>query len=168
MLTVVNQNWALRDPIKPCSTIKLVTGVAGLNEGVIDKQNGAVRNASTRRALDDALAFSDNTYFQRVGTQIGSSKMIEYARGLGLGEPTGINADAEAAGKLPYGNEHAKVYSHGEDFEVTGMQLAVMVSAITNGGHRVLPRVPAPTSRKQNSSRSTAQTSPCRRQTCGE
>jgi penicillin-binding protein 2 len=142
VLTIVNQDWAVRAPIKPCSTIKLVTGVAGLNEGVINKENGAVRNVSTRRGLDDALAFSDNPYFQRVGSQIGSQKTIEYAKALGLGEPTGLNTEGEAAGKLPYGNEHAKIYSHGNDFEVTGLQLAVMVSAITNGGHRVLPRVP--------------------------
>ena len=142
VLTVVNQDWAIRSSIKPCSTIKLVTGVAGLNEGVINKEDGSVRNTSTRRYLDDAIAFSDNGYFQRVGGQVGSTKMIEYARDLGLGQPTGINSEGEVAGKLPFGNEHAKIYSHGEDFEVTGLQLAVMVSAITNGGHRVLPRVP--------------------------
>ena len=33
--TVVNQDWALRRGFKPCSTIKLVTGVAGLCEKVI-------------------------------------------------------------------------------------------------------------------------------------
>lgn len=142
VLTIVNQDWAVRSSIKPCSTIKLVTGVAGLNEGVINKEDGSVRNVSTRRALDDAIAFSDNGYFQRVGMQIGSQKTIEYAKKLGLGEPTGLNTDGEAAGKLPFGNEHAKIYSHGEDFEVTGLQLAVLVSAITNGGHRVLPRIP--------------------------
>jgi len=30
--TIVNQDWGLRRGFKPCSTIKLVTGVAGLNE----------------------------------------------------------------------------------------------------------------------------------------
>ena len=33
--TVVNQDWALRRGFKPCSTIKLVTGVAGISEKVI-------------------------------------------------------------------------------------------------------------------------------------
>src|SRR5436190_1227842 len=148
VLTIVNQDWAVRAPIKPCSTIKLVTGVAGLNEGVINKEDGSVRNVATRRYLDDALAFSDNGYFQRVGTQIGSQKTIEYAKTLGLGQPTGLNTEGEAAGRLPFGNEHAKIYSHGEDFEVTGVQLAVLVSAITNGGHRVLPRTPRNTVEK--------------------
>lgn len=142
VLTVVNQDWAVRSSIRPCSTIKLVTGVAGLNEGVINKEDGSIRNTSTRRHLDDAIAFSDNGYFQRVGTNVGNPKMIEYARKLGLGQPTGINLEGEAAGKLPFGNNNARIYSHGDDFEVSTIQLAVLVSEITNGGKRVIPRVP--------------------------
>jgi membrane peptidoglycan carboxypeptidase len=101
-----------------------------------------VRNTRTRRDLDDALAFSDNGYFQRVGSNLGSPKMIEYAKNLGLGEPTGLNAPGEFAGKLPYGNNNAKIYSHGDDFEVTPLQLAVLVSEISNGGKRLIPRIP--------------------------
>ncbi len=142
VLTVVNQDWAVRSAIRPCSTIKLVTGVAGLNEGVINKEDGSVRNASTRRNLDDAIAFSDNGYFQRVGSNVGNAKMIEYAKKLGLGQPTGINLEGEAAGKLPYGNNNARIYSHGDDFEVSTVQLAVLVSEITNGGKRLIPRIP--------------------------
>ena len=33
--SIVNQEWAVRRGFKPCSTIKLVTGVAGLSENVI-------------------------------------------------------------------------------------------------------------------------------------
>jgi penicillin-binding protein 2 len=142
VLTIVNQDWAVRDSVKPCSTIKLVTGVAGLNEGVISRQDGSIRNTPSRRDLDDALAYSDNGYFQRAGTIVGNSKMIDYARELGLGQPTGVNVNGETAGKLAIGNNNARVYSHGDDFEVSTIQLAVMVSAITNGGHRVIPRLP--------------------------
>lgn len=147
VLTIVNQDWAVRSGIKPCSTIKLVTGVAALNENVIDKQDGSL-SGQAGRGLDDSLAYSSNGYFQRAGSKVGNAKMIEYAKQLGLGEPTGLNADGEYAGKLPYGNSNARIYSHGDDFEVTGLQLAVMVSAITNGGHRVLPRVPRSTVEK--------------------
>lgn len=146
VMTIVNQDWAVRSGIKPCSVIKLVTGVAGLNEGVIDKENGALRTSNL--ALDDALAFSNNPYFQRAGVTFGNEKMISYAKELGLGEPTGINLEGEFAGKLPYGNSNPRIYSHGDDFEVTGVQLAVMVSAIANGGKRVLPRYPRNTVEK--------------------
>ncbi|MFN0141146.1 MAG: penicillin-binding transpeptidase domain-containing protein [Pyrinomonadaceae bacterium] len=141
VLTIVNQDWAVRSGVKPCSTIKLVTGIAALNENVIDKQDGSL-NGSSGRGLDDSMAYSGNGYFQRAGVKVGNAKMIEYARQLGLGEPTGLNTEGEYAGKLPHGNNNPRIYSHGDDFEVTGVQLAVMVSAITNGGKRVLPRVP--------------------------
>jgi hypothetical protein len=142
VLTIVNQDWAIHSGIKPCSTIKLVTGVAGLNEGVISKEDGSIRNTRTRRDLDDAIAFSDNGYFQRVGANLGSPKMIEYAKDLGLGQPTGLNVPGEYAGKLPYGNNNARIYSHGDDFEVTPLQLAVLVSEISNGGKKLIPRIP--------------------------
>jgi hypothetical protein len=141
VLTIVNQDWAIRNSFKPCSTIKLVTAVGGLTENVIE-DDGSVRNTSTRRNLDDAIAFSDNPYFQRVGVNFGTNRMIEYAKKLGLGERTGINADGETAGRLPYGNNNPRIYSHGDDFEVTPLQLAVMTSAIANQGKKVVPFVP--------------------------
>ena len=142
VLTIVNQDWAVRSSIRPCSTIKLVTGVAGLNEGVISKEDGSIRNTATRRNLDDAVAFSDNGYFQRVGSNLGNTKLVQYGKDLGLGEQTGLNMPGEVTGRLPYNNNNARIYSHGDDTEVSTIQLAVMVSAITNGGHRVLPRIP--------------------------
>lgn len=142
VLTIVNQDWAVRSTIRPCSTIKLVTGVAGINEGVISKDDGSIKNVSTRRKLDDAIAFSDNPYFQRAGSQMGNQKLVEYGKKLGLGEQTGINLEGEAPGRLPYTNSNARIYSHGDDTEVSTLQLAVMAAAITNGGHKVLPRIP--------------------------
>lgn len=141
VLTVVNQKWAVEEGFKPCSTIKLVSGAAGINEDLIDDQ-GNLKKQLFRMNLDDALAYSNNSYFQKIGTNLGNEKMISYARALGLGEPTGFNAEKETAGKLPYGNKNARIYSHGDDFEVTPFQLAVMVSAITNGGKLVVPRTP--------------------------
>ena len=141
VLTIVNQDWGIRSGFKPCSTIKLVTGVAGLNEKVIDTE-GNINGSNYRMQLQDAIAFSNNGYFQRVGSDLGSGKMVSYAKTLGLGQPTGINAPGEFAGKLPYGNNNARIYSHGDDFEVTPLQLAVLVSAISNGGKRVVPQIP--------------------------
>ena len=141
ILTIVNQDWAIRRSYKPCSTIKLVTAVAGLNEKLID-ESGNIRAAKFRLNLDDALAYSNNSYFQKVGESLGSEKMISYAQTLGLGQSTGINADGETSGKLPFGNNNARVYSHGDDFEVTPLQLAVMVSAISNGGKMIVPKIP--------------------------
>lgn len=149
ILTIVNQDWAIRQSFKPCSTIKLVTAVAGLNENLID-DSGNLRAANFRLNLDDALAYSNNSYFQKVGAGLGNEKIIRYAQILGLGQPTGINADGETSGKLPFGNNNARVYSHGDDFEVTPLQLAVLVSAISNGGKIIVPRIPRTKIEKTN------------------
>ena len=143
VLTIVNQDWAIKNGFKPCSTIKLVTGVAGVNENVINNEGDIVGENSSIN-LNTALAYSKNPYFQRVGTKVGNAKMIDYARSLGLGQKTGINAEGETPGKLPYGNSNPRIYSHGDDFEVTPLQLAVMVSALSNGGNKVVPHISKP------------------------
>jgi len=84
--SVVNQQWALREGFKPCSTIKLVTGLAGLNERVIDPADTTTISESNSVTLTSALAHSKNEYFQTVGGRVGFDKMISYARQLGLGE----------------------------------------------------------------------------------
>ena len=141
ILTIVNQEWAIRKSFKPCSTIKLVTGVAGIDKSLIDSE-GKIRSKNFKLNLNDALAYSNNSYFQVVGANLGSDTMISYAQRLGLGQPTGINADGETSGKLPFGNNNARIYSHGDDYEVSPLQLGVMVSAISNGGNVIIPQIP--------------------------
>lgn len=142
--TVVNQDWALRRGFKPCSTVKLVTGLAGLTEKVIDPSS-TVRVSSSALDLTDSLAYSNNGYFQNVGGRVGFDRMMQYARELGLGERTGINFPMEYQGRIPvYKSGYAvnHMCSHGDDFEVTPIQLANMVSAIANGGKLMVPRLP--------------------------
>ena len=120
--SIVNQQWALRQGFKPCSTIKLVTGLAGLNEGVIDAENTKAIAENNQVSLTSALAHSKNEYFQTVGGRVGFSKMISYARQLGLGEKTGINTRNESAGRVPQSKSGFAVNhmsSHGDDFKVT-------------------------------------------------
>src|SRR6266849_1529669 len=143
--TVVNQEWALRRGFKPCSTIKLVTGVAGLCEKVIQPIETVSDGNKYRIDLTDALAYSNNSYFQNVGGQVGFDKMVSYARQLGLGEKTGINYVNESPGKVPlfksgYAVNHMS--SHGDDFEITAIQLASLVSAMSNGGKLLVPHLP--------------------------
>jgi len=143
--SIVNQEWALRRGFKPCSTIKLVTGVAGLGEKVIDPTNTAAVSERYKIDLTDALAYSNNTYFQQVGGRVGYDKMMTYAKEFGLGEKTGINAPNEYSGRLPFeknGWALNRMFSHGDDFEVTAVQLATLVSAMSNGGKLLTPQVP--------------------------
>jgi len=139
--SVVNQEWGLRRGFKPCSTIKLVTGVAGLAENIIPVNETA---STARIDLTSALAHSDNPYFQRVGSQLGFDKMLNYAKELGLGEKTGANVPFEFAGRLPEnksGNVDRRMFSHADGFEVTPMQLGTLVSAMANGGKLLTPQI---------------------------
>jgi membrane peptidoglycan carboxypeptidase len=143
--TVVNQEWGLRRGFKPCSTIKLVTGVAGISEKIIQPFETVSEGGNYRIDLTDALAYSNNTYFQHIGGTVGFDKMVGYARQMGLGEKTGINYANEYAGRVPLyktGFGVNRMSSHGDDFEVTAIQLATMVSAMSNGGKLVVPHVP--------------------------
>ncbi|HEX8144487.1 MAG TPA: penicillin-binding transpeptidase domain-containing protein [Pyrinomonadaceae bacterium] len=146
VFTVVNQEWALRKGYKPCSTIKLVTGLAGLSEKVIDPTQ-TINVSLQKYSLDltDSLAYSNNGYFQSVGGRVGFDRMVGYARELGLGQRTGINHANEFEGRIPayktgYAVNHMS--SHGDDFEVTPIQLASLVSAIGNGGNLLTPHLP--------------------------
>lgn len=142
--TVVNQEWGVRRGFKPCSTIKLVTGLAGLTEKVIDPAQ-TFSAASYAIDLTDSLAYSANPYFQSVGGRVGFDKMIGYARELGLGERTGVNYPLESPGRVPVyktGWALNRMSSHGDDFEVTPVQLASMVATIANGGELLIPHLP--------------------------
>jgi membrane peptidoglycan carboxypeptidase len=142
--SMVNQQWALREGFKPCSTIKLLTGLAGLNENVIDSSDTTKISDSKQVSLTRALAYSKNDYFQQVGQQVGFDKMVSYARQLGLGEKTGINAHNEFQGSVPGPASRfaqSRMWSHGDNFQVTPIQLATLVSAMANGGKLLTPRI---------------------------
>ncbi len=141
--SIVNQEWALRRGFKPCSTIKLVTGVAGLSENAIPSVDTV--GDGFRLDLTSALAHSDNPFFQQVGSRIGFDKMVNYARELGLGEKTGVNVPFEFPGRLPEmkpGFVERRMFSHADGFEVTPLQLGTLVSAMANGGKLLVPQIP--------------------------
>lgn len=145
--SIVNQEWALRRGFKPCSTIKLVTGVAGLSENVIPPAELTLASDRGRMDLTSALARSDNPYFERVGSGLGFDKMIHYARELGFGEKTGANVPFEYSGRLPEmkpGFALHRMFSYADGFEVTALQLGSLVSAMANGGKLLVPQVPNP------------------------
>jgi beta-lactamase regulating signal transducer with metallopeptidase domain len=142
---VVNQEWALRRGWVPASTMKLVTSLAGVGEGLFDPAvKMRVQGRGERLDLTGALALSDNAYFKFVGARVGAEPVLDYARRLGLGEPTGINYEGEVTGRLPSAETVTSVVrlGVGEGVEVTPIQLAVLVSALGNGGKLVVPRVP--------------------------
>lgn len=143
--SIVNQEWGVRRGFKPCSTIKLVTGVAGLSENIIPQTELTTVSERSKLELTGALARSDNGYFERVGSNLGFDKMIHYAKEMGLGEKTGANVPFEYAGRLPEmgpGFALHRMFSYADGFEVTALQLGNLVSAMANGGKLLVPQLP--------------------------
>jgi membrane carboxypeptidase/penicillin-binding protein len=138
ILTIVNQKLALTGAYQPCSTIKLVAGMAALNEGLIDRETKLRLSRRTYMNLTWALAKSDNPYFAKLGNQLGFEKVYYYARMFGLGEKAGYNIEGESPGifpdSKPSGMAVGLMTSFGEAIGITPLQLAALITPIANGG----------------------------------
>jgi cell division protein FtsI/penicillin-binding protein 2 len=138
LLTIVNQKVAFKNGFQPCSTIKIVAAVAGLHEGVIDRNTNMRLYGRTSMNLTDALAHSNNPYFANIGVKLGYEKIAYYSRLLGLGEKAGFNIQEEEAGTIPdappKNGGMGMMTSFGEGIKLTPLQLTAMLVSIANGG----------------------------------
>ena len=138
ILSMVNQTLALKTGFVPCSTIKLVTALAALTEGVVSKNTNIITGRYVSYNLTQALAHSNNQYFNILGTRLGFDRVHHYAEMLGLGEKAGLDIPGEQPGLLPL--EEPKnggvgmMTSFGEGIKITPLELAALLSAIANGG----------------------------------
>src|SRR5207248_3293547 len=89
ILAMVNQKLALAGGAEPCSTIKLSVALAALSEGIVDKDTVVRLGRRSRMNLTEALAVSNNAYFESLGRQLGFKKVAHYAHQFGLGEMAG-------------------------------------------------------------------------------
>jgi penicillin-binding protein 2 len=138
ILTMVNQKLALQSGFTPCSTIKLVTSLAALTENVVHRETVVPIARRTSFNLTNALAHSNNQYFSILGNRLGFERVTHYAQLFGLGEKAGLDIPGEKAGAVPaeppkWGGV-GMMTSFGEGFLVTPLELASLVSAISNGG----------------------------------
>ena len=138
ILAVVNQPLAFSAGYIPCSTIKPVIAVAALHEGILTRDS--MLRISRRRYMNlkEALAHSNNTFFESLGSQMGFETVTRYAREFGLGEPAGHDIPGERAGAVPDEPPQrggvARMSSFGEGFRITPLQLAGVASTLANGG----------------------------------
>src|SRR6266540_2486069 len=85
VFTVVNQRMALGSPVKPCSTVKMIVGLAALHEGVFDPDQDVQVSSRWGMNLTDALARSNNPVFQVLGRTLGYERVMKYAMDFGFG-----------------------------------------------------------------------------------
>jgi len=109
-----------------------------LQEGIITRDT--MINVGRRRYMDltEAMAHSNNMFFETVGERLGFERVSRYAHQLGLGELAGLNIPEEQAGNVPsappaYGGV-ARMSSFGGGIRMTPLQLASLVSTLANGG----------------------------------
>src|SRR5208282_5050673 len=101
VLAMVNQKLALSSGAQPCSTIKLSVALAALSEGVIDEETPVSLGGRSRMNLTEALAHSNNAYFEAVGRKLGFEKVQYYAHQFGLGELADYHIPGEELGTYP-------------------------------------------------------------------
>src|SRR5262249_24909144 len=100
-----------------------------------------------------AIARSCDTFFYTRGFELGLDPISKYGRLFGLGEPTGLGLGSDRAGLMPsrgWYDKEGRTYSPGMavnaaigqgDVLVTPLQLAVVYSAIANGGTVLTPQL---------------------------
>jgi penicillin-binding protein 2 len=138
VLSIVNQKLAFSSGFIPCSTIKPVIAVAALEESVITRDS--MIKVAPRRYLNliEALAHSNNAFFEELGRRMGFDTVSHYARLMGLGERAGYGLPDEQPGLLPSeppkNGGVARMSSFGEGIQITPLQLASVVSTLANGG----------------------------------
>jgi penicillin-binding protein 2 len=138
ILTVVNQMVAFSDGYIPCSTIKPTIAIAALQENVITSDTMLKVGRRKYMNLTEALAHSNNVFFEELGRRMGFETVSKYGRLLGLGELAGYNLPDEHPGSFPtqppaYGGV-ARMSSFGEGIQITPLQLAAIAAAFANGG----------------------------------
>ncbi len=163
-------NKTIQGEYPPASTYKIVTSIAGLEEGSIDVTTsvfcsgfypfGGRRYHCWRKIghgnLDvvGALTHSCDVFFYITGEKLGVDKLAQYAKGCGLGQHTGVRLAHERPGliptsvwkqqrfKEPWQAGETLSISIGQGFNlVTPLQMAVFISAVGNGGTLYRPRL---------------------------
>jgi penicillin-binding protein 2 len=154
----------------PGSTFKIVTSVAGMESGRFTPSSAlgtaACLNVGGTNFCEHgnhgygvigfakALAVSSNTFFYQVGMRTGPEMISQWGHALGIGSSSDLGLDGASSGHIPTPEEKEQLFGEpwytgdtvsmaiGQGLvQATPMELAVMVSAIANGGQRVHPHL---------------------------
>ena len=157
--------------IPPGSIFKVVTAIAGLEQGLLNPEElfhcqGYLNDPQHDRCyiyrhfgtghgavtLPIALSQSCNVYFFDLAQRVGPQPIETWARRLGFGAPTGIDLGGERVGHVPSRSSAGKnnrwypgttrQFAIGQaDLTVTPLQVARLMAIIGNGGRDVTPRL---------------------------
>lgn len=162
-------NRAVSSAYSPGSTFKIVTGLAGLSEGLVGTRDrihcpgyftvGSRRVRCLGRhgsvTFEDAFAQSCNVYFCEAGRRAGRERIVALAEAFGLGEPTGIDLRTEARGSIPddeyirtrrnpprwFPGDTINISIGQGELSATPLQMACLVATVANRGVGFRPRL---------------------------
>lgn len=162
--------------IPPGSVFKVVTAIAGLEQGQLSPDElfhcrGYLNDPQHDRCsifrisgvghgdvdLASALSQSCNVYFFDLAQRVGPLPIERWARQLGFGTPTGIDLGGELAGNVPsrtqstrtnrwYPGTTRQLAIGQANLTVTPLQVAKLMAIVGNGGIDVTPRLTRPLS----------------------
>ncbi len=164
------ENKVVQGGYPPASTYKIVTAIAGLEEGIITKDTRFYCPGHYKCGDRDfrcwkkvghgnidvvtALAESCDVFFYQVGQKLGIDRLAWYAKACGLGSSTGIKLDNEVSGLIPTAAWKKRrtgiAWQRGETLSVaigqgynlvSPLQMLLLTSAMANGGIRYNPLI---------------------------
>ncbi len=165
------KNRATQEHYPPASVFKTVVGLAALEAGLNPLEKFEVHENPAQpgkgyivvgaRPIRDtappgeydfrrALKLSCNSYFIMNGLRVGPASIVRLGEHLHLGERTGLSTRQEVAGSFPtlerlnsrWTDGNTANMSIGQDpVLVTPLQVAVLISALANGGKVLKPRL---------------------------
>jgi cell division protein FtsI (penicillin-binding protein 3) len=154
------RNRSVTDVYEPGSTFKIVAASAALQEGLvtederIDCGRGSIKVGDRvihDHSVFDVLTFrevvtrSSNVGMIRIGQRLGKSRLEDYVKAFGFGEPTGIELPAESRGILrpqaSWGPVTAASIAFGQEVSVTPLQMLAAANVIATTGYLMRPRL---------------------------
>lgn len=152
----------------PGSAWKMLIGIAGLNEGIIDENSRLNCNGGYSYGgrffkcmhyhgsvnLRQAIQGSCNAYFYQLSLKLGIKKVIEYGQMFGFGAKTMLDLPEEKKGNYPNEEKLKKIYKgniprglllnygigQGEIL-VTPVQMAYYAATLANKGKLIQPHI---------------------------
>lgn len=152
-------NKAISDQSAPGSTFKMVTAIAGLESGAIDKDTRIndtgrytyyndyqpycwLRSGHGSLNVTQAIEHSCNYFFYETGRRAGIDEIEKVANAFGLGQKTGVELPEEITGTLS-SKKVDKTWTGGKTIQTaigqlyndfTPLQMAKYTAMIANGG----------------------------------
>ncbi len=145
---------------EPGSTFKVVTAAIALQEEVKNEGDSINGNNGVYEIYDqvirdhkpfgkltfaDALSYSSNVCFARVGKELGGKRVYTYTRDFGFGSVSGMSLPGEEAGVVHplnrWSGRTLVTMVMGQELSVTLLQMMAAFGAIANNGVLVEPSI---------------------------